>query len=483
MKHKKLFAIASVALIIYIASFFISGPPAYPTPDVDKNEVYQSVNEQLVSLGLTPIDHAATYSFNTTANQSLGRYVQKEKLNENQLDVLSLEVPLYTITIEQFYASIEFDPINKQITRIEDVELDIEDVDAFVDEYFGSGFSFVEDKEVTGFFNFASGKYVYEAPTTYRDITKQVELEYDENGSFTTVHYFAESGKYPAVDHFSITLIFGLYSLAFLAILALIVTIHLIIRIVKRKVEAVLKPLLIALSIGLGWFFIGTTMTGGQVSFLSFVDAGIWTYIVFFILMIRWKKSDLSLRQKITIMREDVIVGLLWTFISLTLTTVYFYIANTFFDTWVSPVDNFDLLFNIDIWLLPLFTFFIGYTAAVTEETVFRHYMIPIFDKLTVFISLILTSFFWGILHVAYDMYPWYLYVLEFMLITGPLFYIVYKKYGFKAAIFLHYFYNAWVTTIFAFTMHTTVGFISLLVTCIPLLVFLVPKDESFQSS
>lgn len=479
MKSRKLFIVASIALIFYIASFFLSGPAEYPTPDVDKDEVYEAINKQLVSLGFSPIDHTSTFSFETVANQSLGRYVQKEKLNENQLNVLSLEVPLYTVNIEQFNTSIEFDPINKHITQLQDIHFDIDDIDAFVADFFGTEFSLVDDEPMSSFFSFSVGKYIYEAKTTYNDIMKRVEMEYDEDGIITGMRYFAEAENYPAVDYFSISLIFGLYSLAFLGILALAVTIHFIVRLVQRKIEAVVAPLLFALSIGVGWFFIGTTMTGGSISFLSFLDAGIWTYIVFFILMIRWKRQpEFTLRTKITNMRTSVVNGFLWTFISLALTTIYFYIATTFFDTWVSPVDNFSLLFNIDIWLLPVFTFFIGYTAAVTEETVFRHYMVPIFDKATVFVSLILTSFFWGILHVGYDMYPWYLYVLEFMLITGPLFYIVYKKHGFQSAIFLHYFYNAWVTTLFALTIDLTVGIVSIIVTFIPFIVFLVPKEQ-----
>lgn len=480
MKNKSLFIAASIALIFYVASFFLSGPPAYPTPSVDKDEVYDAVNEQLVSLGFSPLDHKATYSFQTVANQSIGRYVQKEKMNENQLDILSLEIPLYTIQIDQMDVSIEFDPINKQITQMDNIHMEMNDIDQFVADFFGHELTFVNEEDIKSFFSFAVGKRIYEANTTYSQITKRVEVEYDEDDVITSFHYFAESSSFPAVDHFSVLLIFGLYSLAFMGLLALAVTIHFIIKLVQRKIEAVLAPLFFALSIGVGWFFIGTTMTGGNVSFLSFIDAGMWTYIVFLILMIRWKKQPkMPFSNRIGQLRSSVWNGFLWTFISLTLTTLYFYIANEFFDTWVSPVDNFGLLFNINIWLLPLFTFFIGYTAAVTEETVFRHYMIPIFDKLTAPVSLVLTSFLWGILHIGYDMYPWYLYVLEFMLITGPLFYIVYKKHGFTSAIFLHYFYNAWVTTLFAFTIDTVVGVISLLVTLLPFVVFIFPKQKT----
>src|SRR5699024_7895108 len=133
------------------------------TPDVDKDEVYEAINDQLAELGFEPIDHTATFSFDIVANQSLGRYAQKEKMNESQLDVLSLEVPLYTIEVEQFNATIEFDPISKQITQLRDVSLELEDPDVFVEEFFGSEFSFVEDESISSLFNFSVGKYVYEA--------------------------------------------------------------------------------------------------------------------------------------------------------------------------------------------------------------------------------------------------------------------------------------------------------------------------------
>src|SRR5699024_4347518 len=155
-----------------------------------------------------------------------------------------LEVPLYTIQIDQFGGTIEFDPINKQITQMQDIQLKVDNIDTFVTDFFGHDFSFVADIEITNFFSFAAGKRVYEANTTYSDIIKRVVVEYDDEGHIYSFHYYAESNTYPGVDHFSILLIFGLYSLAFIIILALIVTIHFIVKRVKGQIEAVIAPLL-----------------------------------------------------------------------------------------------------------------------------------------------------------------------------------------------------------------------------------------------
>lgn len=61
-----------------------------------------------------------------------------------------------------------------------------------------------------------------------------------------------------------------------------------------------------------------------------------------------------------------------------------------------------------------------------------------------------LTSFFWGIAHLGYMAAPWYLYLLDFMLFTGPLYYFAYRKFGLGTCIALHYINNLIVmTTVF----------------------------------
>src|SRR5699024_9244223 len=95
-------------------------------------------------------------------------------------------------------------------------------------------------------------------------------------------------------------------------------------------------------------------------------------------------------------------------------------------------------------------------------------------ERLGVFFALVATSFLWGIMHIGYDMYPWFIYVLEFVLITGPFFFFVYKRYGFVTAVFMHYFYNAWVTTLFMFTVDLRVAFVSLAVMFVPFVLFFI---------
>ncbi|WP_419182568.1 type II CAAX prenyl endopeptidase Rce1 family protein [Lysinibacillus fusiformis] len=106
--------------------------------------------------------------------------------------------------------------------------------------------------------------------------------------------------------------------------------------------------------------------------------------------------------------------------------------------------------------------------------------MIPFFDRFSVVASVILTSFFWGIQHLSYDVYPWYLRIIEFMII-GSFFYFIYKKFGFKTAIFCHYFYNSLFTTLFLFRVDMKVAIVALILSISPLLVLLL-KTKSQEA-
>src|SRR5690625_1873987 len=202
------------------------------------------------------------------------------------------------------------------------------------------------------------------------------------------------------------------------------------------------------------------------------------TYLTFATLAIRWKKRNRSIMDKIVTLKQPIWIGFLCAIISLALAELFFLGASNF-DTWVSPVLNHNMLIHLEAWMLPLFTLFIGLSAAITEEAIFRNYMIPFFDKAGIIVSIIATSLLCGILHIGYHLYPLYLYVSEFMIITEYLFYIVYKKYGFNVVIFLPFFYNAWLTTLFVFANDIKIANLCLMVTLSPFLNYFYRQKET----
>ncbi len=205
------------------------------------------------------------------------------------------------------------------------------------------------------------------------------------------------------------------------------------------------------------------------------LDPLLMTYLTFAVLLIRWKKVRRNTSERIRALQAHVKQGFLTAIIGITLGELYFLIAG-FFDVWTSPVLNHSLLILNSPWILPIFTLFIGLSAAVTEEAIFRNYMGPFFERFGVVIAVIVTSLLWGVLHIGYDMYPWYLYVIEFILITGPFFYFVYRRYGFPTVILLHYFYNAGVSTLFLFSIDIMIASISLVVMVSPFSLYLYRK-------
>lgn len=260
----------------------------------------------------------------------------------------------------------------------------------------------------------------------------------------------------------------------FLFILVVIVTIQLIKRVIKKQIEGFFGPFVLTVIAGFGWFFLTKAMNG-TVTGMAMLDPLLMTYLTFAVLLIRWKKVRRNTSERIRALQAHVKQGFLTAIIGITLGELYFLIAG-FFDVWTSPVLNHSLLILNSPWILPIFTLFIGLSAAVTEEAIFRNYMGPFFERFGVVIAVIVTSLLWGVLHIGYDMYPWYLYVIEFILITGPFFYFVYRRYGFPTVILLHYFYNAGVSTLFLFSIDFTIASISLVVMVSPFSLYLYRK-------
>ncbi|MFO1444878.1 CPBP family intramembrane metalloprotease [Bacillus sp. Bva_UNVM-123] len=411
--------------------------------------------------------------------------MEKNKFDEEKIAKLQQEVPIYTIEVDTSKQSYQIDPKNGQITKATGISLPYNeqyDVDHFILTYFGEGYTLQakEDSESNIFVDWEL-KYVFSAPTTFNDISKVVEI-------YTNANKIVEFQHFGVAKGFSLTnadesvgqIIISLFSLLFLFVLFIIVTVQLIKRLIKKQIEGFIGPFLLSLIAGFGWFFLTSSM-GATISGFGAFEPGVMTYLTFATLLIRWKKTSESTENRLLNSKNSIFQGLLLTIVGLALTNLFFYIAS-FFGSWISPVLNHGLLINVNPWILPIFTLFVGISAAITEEAIFRQYMIPFFDRFSVIISVILTSFLWGILHLGYDVYPWYLRVIEFMIIGGPFYYIVYKKFGFKTAIFCHYFNNSFITILFLWRVDLMVAIVALFLSLSPLLVLLL-KTKSHEAT
>lgn len=475
---KKLLYISIGALVIYFAYLFW-GPSfvSYPLPTFTEEEGLTEIEQEVKKLGLQPIAKDELQFSDIVANSSIGRYIEHNELTENELNELQKEVSIQSYEISSFDTTYAYDMDNKRLLKAENIIL-AKDADEFVRDYFGEQFELKgNDTELSDdLLAFGDAKKTYVAPTSFPEIINVVDV-YLTGETIVAFEQYGVARGFPDQGTTLLEIFTSLFVLLLLIGLLFISMIHLIIKLIRKQIEFSWEPLMLTGIAGVGWIFI-TIAFGGSFTFLSLIEPGIMIYLTLVTLLIRWEKSNRSLTERISELQPSVVHGLLLMFIAVLLAEAFFFIAS-FFNTWASPVTTYMLLVKLDVWWIPIFTLFIGLSAAITEEAIFRNYLIPIFDRLGAMFSLVMTSFLWGILHIGYDMYPWYLYVLEFMIITGPLFYFVYKRYGFHTAIFLHYFYNAWVTTLFLFSVDIKVAIVSLFVMFSPFLVFLFRKKDT----
>lgn len=468
------------ALVIYgLYLLFSSGQAALPLPTYSKNEAIETVQKEVDKLQLPSFTKEDLFYTDMVANSSIGRYMDSNVLTEEEFNVLREEVSLYSYEVASLYNSYTYDMDKGRITRAENIYLQIDD-EQFVEDYFGDAYSLKGSTNIIDLFGEQQVKKTYVAETSFPDIINVVDL-YLEDDMITEFEQYAVALGFPKEEETLMQIIAALFIMFFLGSLVLFVTIHLIIKLVKKEIEAFWEPFVLSLVAAVGWLFVNKSL-GVNVFGTGLIEPLIMIYLTFATLLIRWKRREHSLTERLVRLQPSVVHGFLLTIIALLLAEGFFYIAR-YFDTWVSPVTMYNMLVELDLWYIPVFTLFIGLSAAVTEEAIFRNYMIPLFERLGVFFALVATSFLWGIMHVGYDMYPWYIYVLEFVLLTGPFFFFVYKRYGFASAIFMHYFYNAWVTTLFLFTVDLRVAFVSLAVMFSPFILFLIRKKSKIDQA
>lgn len=478
-KNKKLILISLVFLAIYVIYFFtLPEKPFYPLVEQSKTELLQTLNREAEALGLQPIDEEDIYYTDVVANHSIGRYVDRNKLSEEALAELAREVPIYTYQVDTAMNIYELDVMSGKLAKAEYIYLEADGA-TFVKNYFGEAFTLKNTVTDESVFLDWTKKETYVAPTSYTAIEKVVDVFYT-GSAITGFSYYGLAKGYPlATDSFTEGMI-AFFVLLVIIGLVIFVSIHLLMKLIKKQVQAFWLPFILTVIAGLSWLFVSHAL-GSKWSGISFIETGIMIYLTFATLLIRWQKgTTVSLADQLLAHKQAIFQGLLWMIISVVLTETYFFVAS-FFDTWSSPTTSHVVFIQLEPWLLPLFTAAIGFSAAITEEAIFRNYFIPLLRKLGAVVAIFLSSAIWGILHIGYDMYPWYLYVLEFIILSGPLFYFVYVKYGFKTVIWLHYFYNAWATTLLLFYVDVNIALASLAVMLSPFLLFFIRTKKDVQ--
>jgi membrane protease YdiL (CAAX protease family) len=136
-----------------------------------------------------------------------------------------------------------------------------------------------------------------------------------------------------------------------------------------------------------------------------------------------------------------------------------------------SPAEiNYDDIFSTAIpWVYPLF---IGFSAAATEEGIFRLFGISFLKKYVkkTWIAILITAISWAFLHSNYPQSPWFVRGIELSFV-GIIFGMIFVRYGILASLTAHYTFNALQTAIFFTTSGNWYSIISsTLISLVPFL-------------
>lgn len=136
------------------------------------------------------------------------------------------------------------------------------------------------------------------------------------------------------------------------------------------------------------------------------------------------------------------LAGYALAFIDLGLITIFYFVAQKYFDVWAPAESPFDNILNTALpFLAPLL---VGLTAAISEEFVFRYFAISFFKKYLkyTFLALLIPAVIWAFGHASYEIFPVYIRGIELTLI-GLLYGYFFIKFDIWTCIIAHFATNA----------------------------------------
>ncbi|MDF2718726.1 MAG: abortive infection protein [Paenibacillus sp.] len=144
----------------------------------------------------------------------------------------------------------------------------------------------------------------------------------------------------------------------------------------------------------------------------------------------RWREPDFG-RDTLDSMKR----GYLLAFLILGLQSLLFFIAEQRFDMWAVNDPSGSMYNLLRPELFPL----MAWTAAISEEAIYRFFGIAIFKKLlrSTFLAVLVPSMIWAFSHTQYPIYPVYTRFVEVTLL-GIVFGYAFLKFGFATVLFAH---------------------------------------------
>lgn len=501
--HKKIAVITFIAILgSMLVHFLTEDEHDYPKPTITGEEAQETAQKFL-----NERDYIYSGNLNMTeaiANKDLSRYMDAE-LDHVAFQKVQERIPIYTIKVTDYLQSIHVDPFENKVIGMENLYVNIhseEEIDQFVHDHFGSEYNFIDYQDVNKidfdlqFSEFYQVRYTYEGPFHIEGLHEQIIVDVaipeasDDPSLYITgfMHGAEVPPEYTsdAQQDELMMLISAVIILLILGVLGIATLIHFIVRASKRKVALLLPLLITAFFSVFSLIFVYVYM--GNLEWLSWIEVLTGAWFVFFILAMTIPQDTQWMHERTTSvsivgetlsrMKKPIILGLCLAVIGTFMSDLFFWMTFTYGGAWFSPVTFYEIFMLEMIWLLPLFVLAIGITAAIMEETLFRRYLASVLDHIHPIFAVLVSSFLWAILHLAYDVHPWYLRIVELTLIIGPFLYWIYKRYGFLTVLFCHYFFNSLYMSIHLFTFRGDIALVSIFLTLSPLMILLYKQRE-----
>lgn len=491
LQSKKLFwagvcgTVISILVLLYY-TFFNS--LSYPEPKL-KEPAYGKAVVSFLKTHEIPYTTLDTESIEPIADEGSSRYLQeltrnKTVTSQKELNALANVVPLYYFSfVADLEKTILVNPLTGKVEGFEGLEIQPKGtIDDYVASQYGKDFVLIGRKKKGN-----KEIYTYQTDYTFHKIRETVEISLNSKGFIVRAKHFGAVPKKYQEDTSESTrrvkdITEGTAAASYILI-GLIGLIHWIVMMCKRKtpqlgVALVLSLVTVALQI-VTFYYMGY---GGPILIAQSV---ITFFSVWSVLSIRLQqpKSYFNWRDEMIRNRLPMVQGFLLAAVMAGMSAIFFE-GSIFLGTWGSPVMDYASFTRTNPFLVATAMFGVGFVAAISEEAVYRRYLIPIFDRFGWFISCVLTSYLWGSLHVTgYQVYPWYLRIIEFMVFVGPLMYWIYKKYGFRTGIYTHYFHNAlFAGTLYILESGWFTAFLSFLLVLSPFFIFLYKERKTEQT-
>jgi hypothetical protein len=479
-------SIFAFVLSFFIPYFFNENYASFPAPVFTNNEAEKIYHEYTKVLYETS-DAADKPSILFTSNYNVGKFLSDRNYSQDQIDVLAKKIPLYNVTVSGSY-TLGIDPLTRDINIIDNVQIPVEndkDITSFVKFTLAKDPKLKEKKNIQLDFNHTPLSGDFDKKTTvytytYKDAYKNSDLGenikvFVQDGNILKAERaaFVRGNTMEYSTPFYVQLI-GLIPLLILIIMLLAVLIVFIVKSIRKTIisyKFAIFPGMVA--------FISSLIITSFDGYSSFVLIqsileGVFVYLVL--------AAYSSRKNKLTVTewKEPIFIGFLFASL-LNLVDTLFYAISYKMGAWESGVDQYSVFMQDHKWLLLFYPIGIGLGAAVFEEVAARFYFDKVFRKVPVVIVALISSFIWASLHLFYEVYPWYLRIIELTIFIGPSLYYIYKKYGLKTSIATHYFFNSFFCSIAFLNMDITIGIISSIIALLPLGLLLLRKKQTAE--